>query len=99
MMEAVTDAGVKFSVIPCDRTEEVCQFLGCNFYPDEPIFRSVGLERNKIADAIVSEAIKEGSCVMATDSSGKIIGVWTRTLGSKREWTDSSLYLFLFLLN
>ena len=74
-MDVFAEAGIKFSVITPDRTEEVCQLLGNYFFPDEPIFRSIGVKRNKLMDSYFGDAIKGGSCVMATDSSGKIVGV------------------------
>jgi hypothetical protein len=74
-MDTFAEFGIQFNVIPSDRTEEVLQLLADNFFPDEPIFRSLGFGRNSFMDMWISEAINGGSCVMATDSSGKIIGV------------------------
>ena len=94
MMDVFAEAGIKFSVITPDRTEEVCQFMSEYFYPDEPIFRSVGIKRNNLMDSIYSEAIKEGSSVMATDSSGKIIGVRITEILDKNSWLKKSMERF-----
>ena len=74
-MSVFAEAGIQFSVITPDRTEEVLQLMAHNFFPDEPLLRSIGITRNSFMDSLIGEAINGGSCVMATDSSGKIIGV------------------------
>lgn len=74
-MAQFAETGIQFGVITPDRTEEVLQFLAINFYPDEPLQRSLGIQRNWFIDGFYEEAIKGGSCVMATDTSGAIIGV------------------------
>ena len=90
-MSVFADAGIQFSVITPDRTDEVCQLLGENFLPDEPISRSIGLKQNSFLDSFWSDVIKGGSCVMATDSSGKIIGVRLSEIKDKDSWFKKCL--------
>ena len=102
IMDVFAKDGIKFSVITPDRTEEVCQFLAENFLPDEPIMRSIGVKRNGTLDMFWAEAIKEGSSVMATDSSGKIIGVRLTEIIDKNSWfkkaVEKSMVAFLPML-
>ena len=87
IMDVFAEAGIKFSIITPDRSEEVCQLLGDNFFPDEPIFRSCGLKRNSYVDWYISEAIKGGVCVMATETTGKIIGVRLNEVVKRNSWS------------
>ena len=75
-MSAFDKAGIRFSVITPDRTEEVLQLLAHNFFPDEPLLRSVGIKRNSFMDSFFSDAIK--GCFQ--DMSPVIQGCkWTRS--------------------
>ena len=57
-MSAFDKAGIRFSVITPDRTEEVLQLLAHNFFPDEPLLRSVGIKRNSFMDSFFSDKTK-----------------------------------------
>ena len=86
-MDVFAEAGIQFSIITPDKTEEVCQLLAENFLPDEPIARSCGVVRNSFMDWYVSEAIKGAACVMATDATGKIIGVRLNEVVDRNSWS------------
>ena len=86
-MDVFAEAGIKFSIITYEKAEEVCQLLADNFFPDEPIFRSCAVKRNSFMDNFFIEAIKAGSCVMATDSTGKIIGVRLTEVIDRNSWS------------
>ena len=85
-MTQFVDESIQFDVIPAERIEDVLQFIAENFLPDEPVMRSLGIERNKLFDGWIGEAIKMGSSVMATDSTGKIIGVRLTEIVDKSNW-------------
>ena len=82
------EAGISFSRIPPDRTQEVLQFLAVNFFPEEPICRSLKVERNWIVDMVFRDPVKAGNCVMATDVSGKIIGVRLVKVVCRSDWFE-----------
>ena len=85
-MAVFAEAGIQFSVITPDRTAEVCTIVAENFFTDEPVFRSCGIVQNGITDSFIGDVIKGGSCVMATDSYGKIIGVRLTEVIDRGSW-------------
>ena len=85
-MSVFAEAGIQFSIITPDRTAEVCTIVAQYFFPDEPIFRSLGVEQNSYLDSYIGAAIKGGSCVMATDSYGQIIGVRLTEVIERGSW-------------
>ena len=91
-MTPFSRAGIKFGIIPADRTEEVLELLARDYFTDEPITRSLGVKRTWIIDALYSEAIKGGSCVMATDTTGKIIGVRLTEVLDRVSWFQKVIY-------
>ena len=90
-MTQFADEGIQFEVIPAKRTEEVIQFIVDNFLPDEPVMRSLGIERNILFDAWIGEAMERGSSVMATDSTGKMIGVRLSVVLDKSNWVKKNM--------
>lgn len=76
-------AGINFNIIPVERTEEVLEFLGHNFFPDEPLMRSLEISRNTFCDTIMTDCIKSGSCLYKT---GTIIGVRLSEIIVKDSW-------------
>lgn len=85
--------GIKFSVVPVERGDEAVQFMNDYFFPDEPIFRSLGYNpqtNSKLINGIASwffksEAVKSGTSVMATDKDGKMIGLRLGKKSKKKE--------------
>ena len=66
----------------------VCDFMWDNFFPDEPISRSLKLERHWVLeDLCLKDAMKDSSSIVAIDKDGCIIGA---RLGKK---TKRSLWM------
>jgi len=76
-----TELGIRFSMIPSERYEDVVKFCYANFFPDEPISRSLGIcqpggPRNFLMDKYyIKDALKDGVSMMATDASDNIVAV------------------------
>ena len=85
-MSVFAESGIQFSIITPDRTAEVCSIVAQYFFPDEPMCRSIGVEQTSFSDSYIGAAIKGGSCVMATDSYGQIIGVRLTEVIEKGSW-------------
>ena len=80
-----TEKGITFSIIPPTKFNEIVKFLDLNFYPDEPMSRSIDLVSNKslIGRYVRQEALykpvkaslAQPTSWMALDSNGEILGV------------------------
>lgn len=89
------ELGITFSTIPVDRVEEVLVFLYDNFFPEEPISRSLNVTRHWIVDLLFGENVKAGASVMATDESGKIVGLRLAEVIHKNSWVPWLLDKFV----
>lgn len=73
--------GISFSLIPSSRYSDVVSFCYANFYPDEPMSRSLGIcqpggTRNFLMDKFfIKDALKDGVSMMATDTRDNIVAV------------------------
>jgi hypothetical protein len=68
--------GLQFKIITEDMIPSVCDFIWKNFFPDEPISRSLNLERHWAMDELyLKDSMKDGSSMVAMDKNGYIIGV------------------------
>ena len=67
--------GIQFKVITEDMIPSVCDFMWENFFPDEPISRSLKLERHWVLDDFLGlkDAMKDGLSIVAIDNNGCII--------------------------
>jgi len=76
-MSSFDEQGITFSIIPPARYEEARSFMYTHFFPDEPLCRSLGVgQENYLLDSIyIYAALKDGSCVMATNNEDEIIGI------------------------
>jgi len=83
--------GITFHKIPPDRGAEVVDFLWTNFFPEEPICRSLGFKRSKMVDWFFRELAIAGNSVMALDCEGIIIGVRLAEIASRDEWLKKVL--------
>eukprot|EP00091_Calanus_sinicus_P002918 TRINITY_DN13048_c0_g1_i1.p1 TRINITY_DN13048_c0_g1~~TRINITY_DN13048_c0_g1_i1.p1 ORF type:complete len:145 (-),score=51.89 TRINITY_DN13048_c0_g1_i1:61-447(-) len=84
--------GIKFKIITEDMGDSVCDFMWENFFPDEPISRSLKLERHWVIDeGHLKDSIKDCSSIAALDSSGSIIGV---RLGKRKRRSQWILKIF-----
>jgi hypothetical protein len=81
------EQGIEFKIITEDMIESVCDFMWENFFPDEPIARSLNVTRNRnIDDGYIKDAIKDGSSMAALDKDGIIIGVRLGKQKKKSQW-------------
>ena len=79
--------GIQFKIITEDMGLSVCDFMWENFFPDEPISRSLKLERHWITDELhLKDAIKDGSSIAAIDKNGSIIGVRLGKRKNRSQW-------------
>lgn len=86
--------GITFHRIPPERGQEVVDFLWRNFFPEEPICRSLGFQRTKntgMVDWFFRELAINGHSVMALDCDGRIIGVRLAEAVNRDEWMKRCL--------
>ena len=68
MADKWEEAGVSFRIITPDMFTPVIDFMWQHFYPDEPISRSLGMERNWLVDQFyLLDSMKDGSSIVALD--------------------------------
>jgi len=70
------EQGVEFRVIEEDQIPAVLDFLRDNFFPDEPISRSLGIKGDEwIVRNVYTDHLMDKSSIAAVDGEGKILGV------------------------
>jgi len=69
--------GVFFKVVDEDMDKAILNHLQESFFPDEPIFRSLGinLDNSAILRSVYADALKDRSSIAAVDKDGRIMGV------------------------
>ena len=90
----LAELGITFHRIPPERGAEVVEFLWRNFFPEEPICRSLGLVRGKqtgVIDWFFSELAVNGSSVMALDCDDRVIGVRLAEVANRDDWVKRCL--------
>ena len=81
--------GIEFKVITEEMFSDVVDFMWKNFYPDEPIFRSLEIARHWILDDLyIIDALKDGTSIAALDKDGKIIGARIGMRKYRTDWTS-----------
>ena len=80
--------GIQFEIITDDMTPAVLDFMWANFFPHEPINRSLGITKNWLTDVEHKEAINDGSSIAALDKDGNIIGVRIGMRKGKSMWMN-----------
>ena len=101
--------GLKFSLIPEERYDEVCEFLHEHHCPDEPLARSLGICSpgslfNKVIDEVHWKSyLKDGKCLMAVDKDDKLLGIKlgkkvTRRSYESHNWIFRCISLFKWIL-
>jgi len=74
--EAWAEKGVKFEVVKLDMIDAVLEHLTKDFFPDEPIFRSLGLNlSNGTMMWEYKKSLEQGFSIAAVNTEGKILGV------------------------
>ena len=79
-------AGIMFSKIEPEHTEQVIQFLNCNVLPYDAIAKTYDVTEDKVFYNSVEDFIKEGICIMATNQDGEIIGVHLASIYRRGDW-------------
>lgn len=71
------ELGITFGRIPWSKRDEVLDFMWANYFPEEPICRSLDYQRTMswFMDKQFDEHIKGGLSIMATDKDGRMLGV------------------------
>jgi len=70
------EKGVKFEVVKEDMIEAVLEHLSKDFFPDEPVFRSLGLDlSNGSMMYEYKKSLEQGHSIAAVNAEGKILGV------------------------
>ena len=86
-MSSFEEQGVQFKVISPDMYEDVMDFLSAHFFPDEPVLRSIGLERLEFIDKnVFPETFNHKCSIAAVDASGKILAVRVGGIKTKGDW-------------
>jgi len=81
--------GVEFKVVTEDMAEDVKLFLWKHFFPDEPISRSLNLERNSFLDyMIVDETLKQRASIAAVDENGEILATRLGIVRNRNDWFE-----------
>jgi len=79
--------GIQFKIIDNEMIPAVLDFMWEHFMPDEPIGRSLGVERNWVVDELYfGEALKDGCSIAALDKDGNIIGARIGMRKMRSKW-------------
>ena len=71
----ISSDNIEFKIVTEDMVEEAIEFLWENFYPDEPVRRSLEGGRGLLLDRFTKLYIGKGWSIAALDQTGKIIGL------------------------
>ena len=82
---------VEFKVITSDMVDEAVKFLKENFYPDEPVRRSLEGGRGLLLDKFTKLYIGKGWSIAAIDKAGKIVGVRVGKVVTPDSWMDKTM--------
>jgi len=74
------ELGITFSRITVAQRKKVLDFLAVNFFPHEPICRSLNFQPNLSVKPVFDDHIKSGVSVMAVDKNGRLLGVRMATV-------------------
>ena len=86
------EQGIQFKVISPEMYGDVLDFLWDNFFPEEPLFRSMGVARGPLPwpllsyDEFYPEVFKQNCSIAALDSSGNILAVRVGVIKNKNSW-------------
>ena len=97
------DQGIVFKVITPEMYDDVMDFLWANFFPEEPLMRSLGVTRLPFIDKYVFPETFAHNCSMAAmDGSGNILAVRVGGIKRRRSWstwmTDKAFQVFPYRL-
>ena len=84
--------GIQFKIITAEMFPAVVDFMWKNFFPDEPINRSLNISQNWYIDELyLIDAMKDGTSIAALDKDGKIIGA---RIGMRKRRSDWTTWIF-----
>eukprot|EP00092_Neocalanus_flemingeri_P035895 GFUD01039082.1.p1 GENE.GFUD01039082.1~~GFUD01039082.1.p1 ORF type:complete len:248 (+),score=49.66 GFUD01039082.1:47-745(+) len=79
--------GIQFKIITNEMIPSVVDFMWENFFPDEPINRSLGGTRNWVVDDFyLIDTMKDGTSMVALDKDGNIIGARLGIRQMRSKW-------------
>jgi hypothetical protein len=82
---------IQFKIINQDMVPSILDFMEEHYYHDEPICRSLGINRNWMSDELFKETMKDGSSIAALDKGGNIIGVRLGIRIKKPTWMSKMM--------
>ena len=86
-MSSFEEQGITFKVISPDMYGDVLDFLWENFFPEEPLLRSMGITRGALVDKYLFPDVFNQNCsIAALDSSGNILAVRVGIIKNKNSW-------------
>jgi len=82
------DKGVEFKLVDEAMIPSVVELLDESFFPDEPLFRSLGMTLGNTSwlKQMYIDALKDGSSVVAVDKEGKLMGVRVGKVTRRADW-------------
>jgi len=81
--------GIEFKILTSDLIPTVCDFMEKHFMPDEPIFRSLGIQRHWIVDDFFfADAVNGGLSLGAFDKEGELLGVRLAKKQKRSDWVS-----------
>jgi len=81
------EQGVTFVIIEEKMFDNVIDFMWENFFPDEPLSRSLNIKRGWMVDILyLKESLKDKSSIAAVNKDEKILGVRIGNVVKKNEW-------------
>lgn len=67
---------IEFKVVTPELVDEAAEFLWENFFPDEPLMRSLGVKKGFLVNKYFKAILGEGNCIAAIrKADGMILGV------------------------
>jgi len=87
--EEWSNQGIEFKVITKEMADDVKNFLWENFFPDEPISRSLGFTRHQWIDYVmVDEPLLHNCSIAAVDKDGQILALRLGSIRNRSDWMD-----------
>lgn len=90
-MDRAEHDALEIKVITADMVEEALAFLTVNFYPDEPVRRSLEGGGPLLLDSFTKFYIADGWSLAAVDKGGKIVGMRVGKVVTSDNWKSKLL--------
>ena len=90
-LESLEMSDYTIKIITEDMVEDVMDFIWKNFFPDEPLTRSLELKPGFLVDTWCKPHIASGSSLAAVDSQGELLGVRLGKILTSSDWKERFL--------